>query len=457
MTWYLRLSLGSILLCTSCAPFTSDLSSEAELAVTTKPFTEEQAWWKVYKDPLIDELAQKLCSQSIDLKIAAYRVLEAKALAASVNSELLPDLALQARSNRGDRQSRRPATLSEAGIGATWAIDLFGGTRAARNSLEAQARATAAEAEDVRNVVLSELVRSTLEWREAQSSHLELNTLLALQEQQLGLLSARADAGLSNSAPFEEAQATFAQLKGDSAATQARSTRAQYQIERLLGLPPQGLSETLTKYAEPILIVPNMTALETISIDHLRNRPDLRSARAQLDSAEARVKQAEADLWPKVSVTGFFGVAQADEVLNFIVGDNPIWAIGSTLSQPLLNFGKLRNLLKARDAQLEQAAAHYERLTHLALQETSSALSDYVKGINRVHENEKKIASRKRSLQLAEEQFNRGLVDMTHLLHMRLELAQTKLQNFVERKLAAEAYVRLQEALAHAVSGESLS
>jgi NodT family efflux transporter outer membrane factor (OMF) lipoprotein len=446
-----RLSLVGLLTASACTPLSSDLSSNTEIASATKPFSDVQAWWKIYRDPLLNELAEKLCSQNIDLKIAALRVLEAKALAASSDADLLPEVTLQARTNRGDRQSRRPATLSEAGIAATWDVDIFGADRAARSALHAEAIARSADVSDVRNMLISEVVRSVLQWRESQSSQRELDKIISIQEQQRGLLAARAQAGLTDDGVVEQAEAILAQIKGEATSLEARQRSAQYRIERILALPPQSLTDLFMRYTDPHLEVPDVAVLTSLSIDELRNRPDLRSARARISAAEARVRQAEADLWPKISITSFFGVVKASDALNFIISDNPIWAAGGALTQPILNFEKLRSIVLARDAQLQQALTSYERLVHLALQETSTALSDYVQGVNKVRQSDQEIGARQRAVELAEERYKRGLVDMTYLLRIQLELGQTKLRSTAYKGNTAEAYVRLQEALAQAL------
>lgn len=114
---------------------------------------------------------------------------------------------------------------------------------------------------------------------------------------------------------------------------------------------------------------------------------------------------------------------------------------------PVLNFGRLQRQIDATDARTLEASLRYQDVVNRALQETKTALSDYLNGMQAVQLQQEALTARKNTVALATERFERGLTDMTDLTTAQSELDQATLELIIKEITTAIAYIRLQKAL----------
>lgn len=201
----------------------------------------------------------------------------------------------------------------------------------------------------------------------------------------------------------------------------------------------------ILKNAKGELLIPEAKMLLDISLDSVRERPDIRASRADLLASQADLAKSEADLLPRISIRSFFGVQDGSN--NISLTSNPMWSLAAGISAPFLNFGKLQGVIVASDARAKAPALSYENASLIASQETKTSLSDYLNGINAASKQQLALEHRKDTVKLASERFKRGLTDMTDLTTAQSELNQATLL-YIERKaVAATAYVKLHKGL----------
>jgi len=441
-----RLFITTLLACSFLTGCTA-LTDPAQTRPIQAPFTQEQKWWLAFNDPLMEELTSTLLQQNLDLQIAVKRVEESRALRRISQSTLFPDIAGSAIARRGNTDSANAAGIAQIGFDTAWEIDLFGANRSALDASSARLSAAQANALDIKRVITADLIRAVIEWRKAQQSLTETQSLLTAQTDQVNLFSSRTKAGLIDATFLERARAQREQTATQIPLSHAAAKTAQYQIERLLGHKPESLSPILAKFKTPRLSVPAPGDALDISIDTIRNRPDIRSAAYDIMAAQADLREAEANLWPRVTLSTFFGVQETSEGLEAIAASNPVWSLAGNITAPLLNFGRLHGAVDAADARAQRAVLQYENAVLLALQDARTALSDYLNGSNAANQQAAALKHRKATVALAHERFNRGLTDMTDVTTAQAELDQATIALIERKATAAIAYVRLQKAL----------
>jgi NodT family efflux transporter outer membrane factor (OMF) lipoprotein len=434
-----------------------ETSASASMLETAPKNHLQKEWWRVFNDPLIDWAAERVKEDNLDIKIAETRLREARALSRVARSDFFPQINAGASAARGETETPTPQTLAQAGFDAAWEIDIFGRTRASLRAANARAAAQEASIEDVRNIVIADIVRAVIEWRQAQQTIAETRDLLAAQDDQVSLLDTRTRAGLIDGSFLERARAERAQTAAQLPLAEAAAERARYQVERLLGIrseenesenESENENESSARFAQSAmkeLAVPPAGGVLAIPLEVIRARPDVRAAQANLLAAQADLDRAEAELWPQLSLSAFFGVQ--DGTSGPRLAGNPIWSVASMLTAPLLNFGRLRGQVKAADARADGALLAYENTVNLGLQEAKTALADYLNGINAVNAQADALRHRQDTVKIATEKFTRGLTDMTDLTTAQTELDLATIE-LIERKAAAAiAFVRLQKAL----------
>lgn len=407
----------------------------------------DSQWWRAFNDPLMNQLVGDVLAQNLDIQAALSRKREAAALDEAAFAPLLPEINRTGTASRGNRSFglTTPRSIAQGGLEASWEVDIFGRLRAASDASEARAHAGAVRVADVAGSVAADVVRAIVLWRQAQQTIKETKDLIAAQDDQLKLAAARAKAGLTDSALAERAAAQRAQTATQLPLAQAAAEGAQYQLERLLGKPSGSLSELLAVHQSTQLAMPGGTPVTEIPLERIRSRPDIRAAQSELLAAKADLKQAEASLWPRISLGAFFGAQDTPSGLPF--ADNPIWAVSGNIAMPLLNFGRLQSLVDAADARSQQAALNYENATLTALQDARTALADYLGAKAAVAKQEEALAHRKLAVKFARERYTRGLTDMSELTTAQTELDQATLTLIDRRSQAAIAFIRLHRAL----------
>ncbi|MDB6063478.1 MAG: Toluene efflux pump outer membrane protein TtgI [Verrucomicrobiaceae bacterium] len=449
----LLISSALIVALSGCAA-THEKTAAADIKFSTAPATNTQRWWLAFNDPLMDSLADELVAQNIDIKIATTRVTEARAIAQQTRARLFPELALSGSTTRSNTNpgTTGPATISRGGFDAAWEVDLFGGLRADTDAATARAIAAGENVNDIRNSVVADLMRAIIEWRQATQTLQTTNALLAAQDHQIHLFSVRAEAGLIDTSFVTRARAEREQTATQIPLATAAAFAAQYQIERLLGKPSNALADELRNVREQQVSIPESKTVLDTSIDAMRARPDIRAAEADLNGARADLASARANLWPKLNLSGFFGVQ--DVAGGLLVADNPLWSIGAGISAPLFNFGRLHAAVDAADSRSQRAVSTYENTVLAALQETHTALADYLNGLNSLTQQTAALHYRQETVALADERFRLGLTDMTDLTTAQTELNRAAILLIERNSATAIAYIRLQKALATSVMGD---
>lgn len=91
-------------------------------------------WWKTFQDSALDSLVERAIPANLDLRIAAARVIEARAARGVSKSALLPSVGTSGGYTRfrgGIAQGRAPfeTSIFQIGFDASWELDFFGGLR----------------------------------------------------------------------------------------------------------------------------------------------------------------------------------------------------------------------------------------------------------------------------------------------------------------------------------------
>lgn len=421
-----------------------------EEVIEKKEWLEHQKWWVAFDDPLLNQLADQVLTENIDIQIAEARLREANALKIVARAGFFPNILGTASVTRGNLNSPKLINYSQIGLDTAWEIDIFGMVRASIDAVEATQLAREAGVDYARNIIIADLAKAVIEWRQARHTLNEIKSLLSVQDDQIALLSSRVKAGLIDASFLERARALREQTKITLPQAQAAANTAHYQIEKLINCRDASLTKLLND-ARPLLMkVPEPHYLKTISFKSLANRPDIKIAKAELLAASADFRQAEANLWPKISLSTFFGVH--DPSNTFFLASNPIWSIGSSLTLPIVNFGELRGAVDAADARAQQALLNYENTVNLALQETKTALSDYLNGLSALKDQAQALKNRQNTVRIVQTRFEQGLTDMTDLTTAQTEVNQSTLNLISLATGAAIAYVRFQKALGLSVT-----
>jgi multidrug efflux system outer membrane protein len=220
-----------------------------------------------------------------------------------------------------------------------------------------------------------------------------------------------------------DVQSSRARLKATEATLPVLETAqaaARYRLAVLLGLHPGALDTKLepraaAAYAKALPIGSDGQDAGSL----LRNRPDVREAERRLAAATARVGVATADLFPRVTVTGFVGFLSGDfaHLFSSSAGtDARAWSIAPSVSWPALDYGSVKARLRASRADADGAFVNYEKTVLNALEETENAFVGYREQQSRLKSLIEQAEASRRAQELAAAQYREGVTDFLTLL-----------------------------------------
>lgn len=375
----------------------------------------DDAFWRTFDDPLLNDLVERSLRQNLDLRQALLRLESARAQRGVVAADGLPSL-----DARGGYENRReskntpfgafiPVTnIHTVAVDASWELDLWGRVRRSVEAAERDLEASGADVEAAALSVAAEVVQTYVDLRSAQQRLRIARANLALQEQTLALVEARQQAGLVVERDVAQARTNVESTRSRLPSLDAAAVAAQNRLAVLLGSAPGQLDIDLGENG-PLPKAPLEVAVG-VPAELLRRRPDVRAAERRFAAQVARIGIAEAERYPRFSLGGTLGLS-ANSAKDFFDADSDLSAFGPSLRWNLFDGGRLKQRVKALEAQAEAAQVAWEQSVLLALEETENAMTRFVREQARRSALQRAAAEARRAVELAQTQYRAGLSD----------------------------------------------
>lgn len=389
----------------------------AETFVTTA--NPEVEWWKGFEDPILDQLVIQALGDNLDLRVAIARVAEARALFTDTKLDQLPRVTTRGAYSITDQQfpagnPRIEIESFQAGFDAGWELDLFGRVRRGVEAARADLGATEADLRDAQVTVAAEVARNYFELRGAQERLAVARRNLETQRETVRLTQVRFDVGRGDAIDVASATARMKATEAAIPVLVTAETRANYRLAVLTGQRPGALDTLLTPRAEGLRPLIKALAIGDAG-DLLRRRPDVQAAERRLAGQTARVGVATADLFPRVSVTGFVGFLSGD-LSSFGSASSRAWSVAPTVTWPGLDFIGARARLKAQEAREEASLATYDQTVLRAIEDLENALVAYRQQQAQLASLTEQASASRRAAELARVQYREGGIDFLVLL-----------------------------------------
>ena len=385
-------------------------------------------WWRVFDDPVLDQLIARAYRENLSLKIAGVRVLEARAQLGIAAGGLFPQTQQAFGSLQYNRVSERaPQALfssnlnyrqSEIGLQASWELDFWGKFRRAVESANASWLVSIANYDSALVSLTAGVANSYIVIRTLGKRLDIARQNVETQKESLKIAETRFQYGTASQLDVDQAKTVLFNTLASIPVLETQLRQATDALSVLLGLPPTDLADLL-KGASEIPVSPAQVVVG-IPADLLRRRPDIRSAEQQAAAQCARIGVAKTELYPAFSLTGNFGFLSSD-VGNFKLSDMFQWKsrtaqMGPSFQWNILNYGRIKNNVRVEDARFQELLIAYQNAVLTAQQEVEDNLAAFLKAQDQAAFLAQGVSSAKRSLDLAVLQYREGIVDFTTVL-----------------------------------------
>jgi outer membrane protein, multidrug efflux system len=410
-------------------------------------------WWTLFGDPGLTGAVQEAVQANLDLRQFLARLDAAAAQARIAGAPLMPGLDLGAGSQRqqqvfvglpipgreGEPLTSR-ATVHGLSLNLSWELDLWGRMRAGQRAALADVQATEQEYRAGLASVAGQTVRLWLaaaeahrqrELAEATAESFAVTVRQVRERYERGLRSAL---DLRLSLQNEAVARAQVNLRGQELEGLVR------QLEILLGRYPAGtlvVSKTLPELPQ---VLPAGLPSEL-----LERRPDLAAAERRLAASLARVEEAKAALFPRISLTASGG-RTSDELADLLSSQFNVWSLAANLAQPVFQGGRLQAGVSLNEARAREAVEQYRLAVLRAFGEVETALASDQWLERREANLAEAVEQSQAALGLAEDRYRTGLIDFVTLMETQrvafttqsefIRVRRQRLENRVDLALA---------------------
>ena len=412
-------------------------------------------WWTAFNDPTLSYLVDMAVRANLDVRLAEARIRQARAARWVAGAPLWPqadatilyershnpsvsvvsgagsagvasvDVAGAGSSGGGSSGGVPPfRELFQAGLDASWELDVFGGTRRNLEAAGADLQAAVEDRRDVLVIMMGDVGTNYINLRGFQRQIDIARENLKAQKHNADIIQKRHDAGFVGGLDVANAKAQVATTEATIPLFESSARAAMYSLGVLLGREPAALTQDLAKVAP---IPPTPPAIPVgLPSELLRRRPDIRRAEAQIHAATARIGVATADLFPRFFLTGSFGVSAGDVNKLGSLANNKFWSFGPSVTWPIFAGGRIYWNIKIQDALQEQALLTYEKTVLTALKDVETALVAYAKQQETHKSLSVAVVNNRKAVDLATQLYLAGKSDFLNVLIAQRSLFATE-------------------------------
>jgi NodT family efflux transporter outer membrane factor (OMF) lipoprotein len=411
--------------------------TEIEVPGLSAGQTDYSNWWRVFDDPVLDNLVETAYRQNLSLQIAGIRIYEARAQLGIAVGSLYP----QQQSASGMLANNKLSTSSNTpyidshfntlslGFDAAWELDVWGKFRRSVQSGAANLEATVASYDNVLVSLTAEVARTYIVIRTLEKRLAIAAENVTQQAQSLRIADVRFKEGAVSELDVTQARMLLADTQALVPRLASGLRQARNALAILLGVLPGELKEILSGPSE----IP--MAAETVIVDIpnnlLRRRPDIRLTELRIAAQSPQIGIAKADLYPHFTLLGTIGWRSSDA--TSVSGENSLgdifsekslfWSAGPGFSWDILNYGRIRNRMRVEDARLQQLVVAYKNTVLNAQREVEDAMAAFRHAKEEEQFLEESVAAAQRSVTISSLQYKEGLVDYQRVLDSQRFLA----------------------------------
>ena len=349
-------------------PPATTVSSQWKYADASQAVSND-AWWKAFNDPVLDQLVAQALARNNNLAAATIKLREAQLQAGLAENRPVFSGSL---SGTGTRTLDSPQQVTHSGgtsLGVSYELDLWNKLGSQRDVALWEARAT----EQDRASTALTLVATTaqLYWQLGYAQQRLAANLQSIANAQktLALVQAQASAGATSGLELAEARQSLLNLQATQTTLQQNVVTANTALALLFDAAPVPAS-LQTLQTLPSSPLPEVAA--GLPAELLARRPDLRAAELRLREAHVQIDATRASYYPALTLTGALGTSSAS-LANIL--QNPFGSLGAALSLPFLNQQTMDLSIQVAQAQRDQAVVNFRQTLYTALGDVDNALS----------------------------------------------------------------------------------
>lgn len=394
-------------------------------------------WREFFPDQRLQVLIHTALENNRDLRVAALRIDEARALYGVQSADLLPNLNV----NAAESRARTPAAVAttgrtsvntsyQVGLGlSAFELDFFGRVRNLNQAALAQYLATEEASHAAQISLIAEVAKAYLaEQAFAEQFDLARKTLEG-RESAYRLAKQRFEVGATSALDLRQNEALVQSARASLATLNRQRAQASNALTLLTGKTIADLPASQALSAQSIVteIPPGLPS------ELLTRRPDIRAAEHRLQATNANIGAARAAFFPRITLTGSVGTA-SNELSGLFEAGSRTWSFVPQLVLPIFDAGRNSANLSLAEARNNIALAEYEKSVQTAFREVSDTLVAREALDEQIAAQQAVQDAQAERLKLADLRYQNGVASSLEVLDAQRELFSAQ-QGLVQARL----------------------
>ncbi|MBV8069963.1 MAG: efflux transporter outer membrane subunit [Acidobacteriaceae bacterium] len=333
-------------------------------------------WWEIFHDPQLNSLEQQIEPANQTLKVAEANFRAARAAIKYNHSFLYPTLSAAPNISGNRISGNNPTSLGSFQYGnfvlpisVSYDADLWGRIRRNIAAAKEQYQASAADLENVKLELQTELAVDYFEARSLDAQRQLLEDTVVAYEKAYQLTRNRYEGGVASKVEVAQAQTQLEQTQAQEIDVGVARAEYQHAIAVLMGrppeefvLPPKPLSET-----PPVIPIGVPSQL-------LQRRPDIAAAERQVAAANEQIGIAKSAFFPDLVISATGGLSSGS-IVDWFTWPSRYWSVGPQMLQTIFDAGRRRAQVESATAGYDSTVANYRQTALTAFQEVEDNLS----------------------------------------------------------------------------------
>ncbi|MDB5365313.1 MAG: NodT family efflux transporter outer rane factor lipoprotein [Rhodospirillales bacterium] len=390
-------------------------------------------WWTLFHSAELDQLIERAFAANPNLGAAQAALRQARENVYAGEGAYFPTVTANGSATREKisgaafglpaSSSSSPLGVTTAALNVSYNLDVFGGTRRQVESLQAQEDYQRYQLEATYLSLTSNLVVAAVNEASLRAQIAATEDVVALESDSLRVLQNQFELGGASKVAVLAQAATLAQTRATLPPLQKQLAQQRNQLAALTGgFPSQDHGQPFN-LADLKLPQDLPVSLPSKLIEQ---RPDVRSAEAQLHVASANIGVAIANELPSFDITGSIGSTALGFGKMFSPGTG-VWSLGGSVAQTLFDGGTLLHRKRAADAAFDQSSEQYRATVISAVQDVANALRALQADADAVNAQATAVQTASDSLAISRQQFQTGAITYLSLLTAQQTYQQARI------------------------------
>lgn len=398
------------------------------------------SWRSLFNDSHLEALVDKALTSNTDMMLSRKRVEEMETSLSIARKAFLPSVVFspQGSWSRYDADQLRTYNFP---VTAQWQADIFGSI----HNKKMLAKVMKEQAEDVVQATQCELIANVANLYYDLLMFDRQKEILSETEQirfkEIDTQKALMEAGIVTSAAVDQMRASYYDVQAQKVNIDKNIVQTENALCLLLGDTPH----PVVRGRISDFVYPSQISVG-VPVSILANRPDIRSAERNIETAFYVTQSAKAELYPNLTLSGSVGWTN-NGLAGLVDPGKILYNAVASLTQPIFAQGKLRGNVWLSEMQMEEARMSYVQTMLSAGKDVNDALVVCQSAEKRQEILARQVSALESAYNATKELMLHGQGTYLEVLTAQESLLAAKLEEVVNRYEAIQGLISLYIAL----------